>query len=112
MVLGFASFVCTIGEEAALGGPILSGIGLSGSDRDERDSNLLDISREAVVSNNEVEKFDTNWLKTVNNGAVADFFVFKRAELLLKSSHLTLKPNLTVWNTGISEIQVLFNANG
>ena len=39
------------------GGPILSGIGLSGSDRDERDSNLLDISREAVVSNNEVEKF-------------------------------------------------------
>ena len=59
LVLGFASFVCTIGEEAALGGggPILSGIGLSGSDRDERDSNLLDISREAVVSNNEVEKF-------------------------------------------------------
>ena len=36
---------------------MLSGIGLSGSDRDERDSNLLDISREAVVSNNEVEKF-------------------------------------------------------
>ena len=29
MVLGFASFVCTIGEEAALGGPILSGIGHS-----------------------------------------------------------------------------------
>ena len=57
LVLDFASFVCTIGEEAALGGPILSGIGLSGSDRDERDSNLLDISREAVVSNNEVEKF-------------------------------------------------------
>ena len=39
------------------GGAILSGIGLSGSDRDERDSNLSDISREAVVSNNEVEKF-------------------------------------------------------
>ena len=57
MVLGFASFVCTIGEEAALGGPILSGIGLSGWDRDERDSNLLDISREAVVSNNEVESY-------------------------------------------------------
>ena len=61
LVLGFASFVCTIGEEAALGGggggAILSGIGLSGSDRDERDSNLLDVSREAVVSNNEVEKF-------------------------------------------------------
>ena len=30
---------------------------LSGSDRDERVSNLLDTSREAVVSNNEVEKF-------------------------------------------------------
>ena len=39
------------------GGAILSGIGLSGSDMDERDSDLLDISREAVVSNNEVEKF-------------------------------------------------------
>ena len=48
-----------MGEEAALGGggPILSGTGLSGSDRDERVSNLLDTSREAVVSNNEVEKF-------------------------------------------------------
>lgn len=32
---------CTMGEEAALGGPILSGTGLSGSDRDERESNLL-----------------------------------------------------------------------
>ena len=41
MVLGFASFVCTIGEEAALGGPILSGIGLSGSDRDERDTSTV-----------------------------------------------------------------------
>ena len=48
---------CTTGEEAALGEPILSGTGLSGSDRDERVSNLLDTSREAVVSNNEVEKF-------------------------------------------------------
>ena len=61
LVLDFAS-VCTIGEEAALGGgggggAILSGIGLSGSDRDERDSNLLDTSKEDVVSNNEVEKF-------------------------------------------------------
>ena len=56
LVLDCAS-VCTIGEEAALGGPILSGIGLSGSDRDERDSNLLDTSKEDVVSNNEVEKF-------------------------------------------------------
>ena len=56
MVLDFAS-VCTIGEEAAWGGgAILSGIGLSGSDRDERDSNLLDTSKEDVV-NNEVEKF-------------------------------------------------------
>ena len=34
-----------------------TGIGLSGSDRDERDSNLLDTSKEDVVSNNEVEKF-------------------------------------------------------
>ena len=59
LVLDFAS-VCIIGEEDALvgggGRAILSGIGLSGSDRDERDSNLLDTSKEAVVSNNEVEK--------------------------------------------------------
>ena len=39
------------------GGPILSGTRLSGLDRDERVSNLLDTSREAVVSNNEVENF-------------------------------------------------------
>ena len=51
-----------MGEEAALGGggggggAILSGTGLSCWDRDERVSNLLDTSREAVVSNNEVEK--------------------------------------------------------
>ena len=45
-------------------------------------------------------------------GALADLFVFKRAELLLKCSHLILKPNLIVWNTGRSEIQVLFKANG
>ena len=45
-------------------------------------------------------------------GALADLFVFKHAELLLKSSHLILKPNLIVWNTGRSEIQVLFKANG
>ena len=38
-----------MGEEAAWGGgAILSGTGLSGSDRDERVSNLLDTSREAV----------------------------------------------------------------
>ena len=41
LVLGFTS----IGEEAAL------------ADRDERVSNMFDISREAVVPNNEVEKF-------------------------------------------------------
>ena len=46
-----------MGEEAALGGPIWSGTGLSGSDRDDRVSNLLDTSREASVSNNDVEKF-------------------------------------------------------
>ena len=40
-----------------MGWAILSGIGLSGSDRDERDSNLLDASKEDVVSNNEVGKF-------------------------------------------------------
>ena len=50
---------CTMGEEAALGGggAIWSGTGLSGSDRDDRVSNLLDTSREASVSNNDVEKF-------------------------------------------------------
>ena len=36
-------------------------------------------------------------------GALADLFVFKHAELLLKCSHLILKPNLIVWNTGRSE---------
>ena len=45
-------------------------------------------------------------------GALADLFVFKHAKLLLKCSHLILKPNLIVWNTGRSEIQVLFKANG
>ena len=50
---------CTMDEEAALWGrgAILSGTGLSGSGRDERVSKLLDTSREAVVSNNDVEKF-------------------------------------------------------
>ena len=38
-----------MGERSCFGGgPILSGTGLSGSDRDERVSNLLDTSREAV----------------------------------------------------------------
>ena len=46
-----------MGEEAALEGLILSGTGLSGSDRDDRVSNLIDTSREAVVSNKDVEKF-------------------------------------------------------
>ena len=45
-------------------------------------------------------------------GALADLFVFKRADRVLKCSHLILKSNLIVWNTGISEIQVLFKANG
>ena len=46
-----------MGEEAALGGrgPKLSGTGLSGSDRDDNVSNLMDTSREAVVSNKDVE---------------------------------------------------------
>ena len=38
-------------------GSILSGIGLSGSDRDVRVSNLLDTCKVAVVSNNDVENF-------------------------------------------------------
>ena len=58
MVFDLASLDgCTMGEEAALtGGAIWSGTGLSGLDRDDRVSNLLDTSREASVSNNDVEK--------------------------------------------------------
>ena len=52
----FASFdFCTMGEEAAAGEPILSGIGLSGSEKEESDSNLLSVSTAAVVSNKDVE---------------------------------------------------------
>ena len=40
-----------------MGGPIISGIGLSGSDSEDKESNLLWVSREAVVSNKDVEKF-------------------------------------------------------
>ena len=40
-----------MGEEAAAGEPILSGIGLSGSEKEESDSNLLSVSTAAVVSN-------------------------------------------------------------
>ena len=55
--LRLASFdCCTMGEEAALGGSMLSGTGLSGSDRDDKVSNRLDTSKEAVVSNKDVEK--------------------------------------------------------
>ena len=39
------------------GGAMLSGTGLSCSDKVDRVSNLLDISREAEVSNRDVEKF-------------------------------------------------------
>ena len=39
-----------------LWGPMLSGTGLSGSDRDDKVSNQLDTSKEAVVSNKIVEK--------------------------------------------------------
>ena len=47
-----------MGEEAALGGggAMLSGTGLSGSNRDDKVSNRLDTSKEAVVSNKDVEK--------------------------------------------------------
>ena len=49
---------CTIGDEAAGGGgAIIFGIGLSGSDSEDKESNLLWVSREAVVSNKHVEKF-------------------------------------------------------
>ena len=36
---------------------MISGIGLSGSDREESESNRLWVCREAVVSNIDVEKF-------------------------------------------------------
>ena len=36
---------------------MISGIGLSGSDREESESNRLWVSREAVVSKSDVEKF-------------------------------------------------------
>ena len=38
-------------------GAIISGIRLSGSDSEDKESNLLWVSREAVVSNKDVEKF-------------------------------------------------------
>ena len=38
---------------------MMSGIGLSGSDREESDSNRLWVSREPVLSNSDVEKFQT-----------------------------------------------------
>ena len=38
-------------------GPKLSSTGLSGSERDDNVSNLLDTSRKAVISNKDVEKF-------------------------------------------------------
>ena len=42
---------------------MISGIGLSGSDREESESNRLWVSREAVVSNSDVEKFGIPQLK-------------------------------------------------
>ena len=58
LVSGLASFdCCTTGEEAAFGGGgVLSGTRLSGSDRDDEVSNRLDTSKEAVVSNKDMEK--------------------------------------------------------
>ena len=47
----------TIGEEAAGKGAMMSDIRLSGSDREESESNRFWVSREAVVSNSDVEKF-------------------------------------------------------
>ena len=40
-----------------VGGGMISCIGLSGSDREEGESNRLWVSREAVVSNSDAEKF-------------------------------------------------------
>ena len=57
-----------------MGGPMISGIGLSGSDREESESNRLWVSREAVVSKSEcqtisfyalengIQKWFTNYL--------------------------------------------------
>ena len=42
---------------------MLSGTGLSASDKVDRDSNLLEISREAEVSNKDAEKFGIPHLK-------------------------------------------------
>ena len=47
---------CTIGEEAALG-LMISGIRLSGLVSEDKESYLLRVSREAVISNNDVEEF-------------------------------------------------------
>ena len=44
-----------MGEEVAWGA-MLSGTGLSGWERDDKVSNRLDTSKEAVVSNKDVEK--------------------------------------------------------
>ena len=45
-----------------LWGPMLSGTGLSGSDRDDKVLNRLDTSKEAVVSNKDVGKLGIPYL--------------------------------------------------
>ena len=52
-----------MGEEAALwgGGAMLSGTGLSGSDKDDKVSNRLDTSKEAVVSNKDNNRFNIDF---------------------------------------------------
>ena len=47
-------------------GAMISGIGLSGSDSKDKESNLLWVSREAVVSNNDVEKFGISYIPIQN----------------------------------------------
>ena len=47
----------SIGEEAALEGAMISSIKRSGLDSEDKESNLFWVFREAVVSNNDVEKF-------------------------------------------------------
>ena len=44
-------------------GGMISGIGLSGLDREESKSNQLWVSREAVVSNSDVKKFGMSHFK-------------------------------------------------
>ena len=56
-VLYYRGRSCGGGGGGGGGGPMLSGTGLSGSDRDDNETNLYWVSREVEVSNKVVEKF-------------------------------------------------------